>query len=313
MLIAALAPLLLVLSGPPGQDTMLVSTAWLAQHLKDPSLVLLEIGPEDSYNAGHIPGAQYVNFHALMKPHNMDPKMQHHAYDPSQAGSTLSLELPAIAQLDSVLDALGISANSSVVIYCSKEWITPAARAYLTLDYAGLRGRVALLDGGLTSWQAEGRPVTTDVPTVRPGSFRSTPRNDVVVDLAWVKSHRNDPGVHLVDARDHGFYVDSIDNGMARGGHIAGAGSVPFGDLVDSTSLRLKDKTELTRMFQAAGVRPGNTVVGYCHVGQQASLVYFVARYLGYDARLYDGSFEEWSAYPDLPIEGSHRAVSTGQ
>jgi thiosulfate/3-mercaptopyruvate sulfurtransferase len=289
---------------------MLVSTAWLAQHLTDPNLVLIEIGPKESYDAGHIPGAQFVDFHALMAPHQMDGK-----HEPQKLGApvVLALELPSVARLDSALNAIGMTGNSRVVIYFSKEWVTPAARAYLTLDYAGLRGQVALLDGGLTTWQAEARPVTTEVPVARAGSFRSTPQNDVVVTADWVSSHLRDPKVQLIDARNTEYYTDSEDNGMPRGGHIAGAASIPFPTLVDSTSLRFKDRAELLRMFTAAGVRPGTTVVGYCHVGQQASLVYFAARYLGLDARLYDGSFQEWSAHPDWPIEGAHRSTANAQ
>lgn len=291
-------------------DSMLVSATWLTQHLTDPNLVVIEIGPKDSYDAGHIPGAQFVDFHSLMAPHVMDGSQDHKQPGAPQA---LALELPSQARLDSVLSAVGISNYSRVVIYFSKEWVTPAARAYLTLDYAGLRGQVAMLDGGLTTWLAESRPVTKEVPVAHDGSFHSVPRTDVVVTADWVTSHLHDPKVQLVDARDAQYYSDSEDNGMPRGGHIAGAASIPFPTLVDSVSLRFKDRAELLRMFTAAGVKPGTTAVGYCHVGQQASLVYFAARYLGLDARLYDGSFQEWSGHPEWPIEGSHGTTARVQ
>ena len=88
---------------------------------------------------------------------------------------------------------------------------------------------------------------------------------------------------------------------MPRPGHIPNAVSIPFSSLLDSTN-RLKDPVSLKHIFQQAGVKDGSRVISYCHIGQQASLVYFAARYLGYEARLYDGSFEEWSGRKDLPL-----------
>ena len=306
MRIAILAFLFTIL-GVHTEDGMLVTSAWLAEHLRDPAVVLIEIGPKDSYDTGHIPGGRYVDFHAFAAPHQMGP--DHEAPKPGTVPA-LYLELPPAGQLDSLLGSLGISAHSRVVVSFSGDWVTPAARVYLTLDYAGLRGRVSLLDGGLTAWRAEGRPLSKETPPTRAGSFHSTPESDVVVSASWVTSHLQDPQVKVVDARSPEFYLDTVDNMMPRGGHIAGAVNIPFEDLVDSTTMRLKDTPELARIFRAAGVRQGQTVVGYCHIGQQASLVYFAARRLGYEARLYDGSFQEWSAHPDWPIEGSHRAAT---
>ena len=288
---------------PLGPDTILVSTAWVAEHLRDPSLVLLQVGPKKVYDAGHIPGARYLDYEALMAPHQMDSMVN------PPVGDALMTQLPSVAHLDSLLSRLGVTSDSRVVVYFGKDWVTPTTRAFLTLDYAGLRGRVFFLDVGLPTWRAEGRPVTTKAPVVAAGSFHAVPRNDVVVDRFYVKDHLDSEDVTIVDARDRVFYDDTEDNEMPRGGHIAGAASIPYTSLTDTSSLLLKDKAELARIFAAAGVVPGTTVVGYCHIGQQASLVYFVARYLGYAARLYDGSFQEWSAYPELPVEGANRSA----
>jgi thiosulfate/3-mercaptopyruvate sulfurtransferase len=292
-------------------DDFVVSTAWLAEHLRDPNLVLLEVGPKESYHAGHIPGAQFANFHSWMAPHRMDMDM--HKEETSSGPHPLNLELPPQARLDSAIDAAGISSNSIIVVYFGKDWVTPSARLFLTLDYAGLRGHVFYLDGGIRAWQAEGKPVTTEVPIVRSGTFKSSPRSDVVVTASWVNGHLHDPHVRIVDARDSQFYTDSVDNHMPRGGHIAGAASIPYESVTDTTVFKLKDKAELAQMFASAGIVPGSTVVSYCHIGQQGSLLYLVARYLGYDARLYDGSFEDWSAHPELPIEGARRSASNAR
>lgn len=290
---------------PPAADDILVSTAWLADHLSDPDLVILEVGPREAYEAGHIPGAQFMDLMSLSAPHNMSMSREERARD-----TALALELPALGRLDSTLGAFGISNTSRVVVYFNDEWLTPAARVFLTLDYAGLRGRIYYLDGGTTAWKAEKRPLSKDVPAPRHGSFHSAARSDVVVKSSFVKDHLHDPAIRILDARDAEFYNDSHDNGMKRGGHIAGAGSIPFGTLVDTLTMRFKSKAELGRMFAAQGVRPGATIVSYCHIGQQGSLLYFAARYLGYEARLYDGSFEDWSRQADLPVEGARRNPS---
>ena len=295
---AALGP-----SAPAGPDSMLVSTAWLAERLGGPDLVLFEIGPREEYDRGHIPGAQHLELRAVSAPHEMK---EGHGHD----DGALVLELPSAARLDSVLEARGVSDRSRVVLYPGGDWLTPAARVYLTLAWAGLGGRVSVLDGGLAAWRAERRPVSTEAPVVRPATnaLTLTPRADVVVDAGFVRSHLRDPKVALVDARDRGFWLDTLDNHMPRGGHIPGAASIPFTSLTDSAG-RLLPLETLRRTFREAGAAPGDLVVTYCHIGQQGSWVWLVARHLGYDARLYDGSFQEWSARAELPVSGARRSA----
>ncbi len=279
-----------------------VTSAWLAKHLSDPDLVLLYVGQDSVYKLAHIPGAQFVTSRNFAAP--MDTAAMSAMHDPARRGQphALTLELPAPARLDSALAAIGITSKSTVVI-TYEDWFTPSARGLLTLEYAGLKGHVFLLDRGTSIWKSEGHPVTTAIPAARMGNYHSVPHSDVVVDAAYVAAHLKTPGVTIVDARDPEFYDGTQQSEMnPRGGHIAGARSIPYGTLADSTNRMLPD-AELRKIFAAAGVKPGDTVISYCHIGQQGSLVYAVARELGFNARLYDGSFEDWSIRSELPVE----------
>lgn len=274
---------------PAVREAMIVSTEWLAQHLEDEALVLFQVGEKEEYAAGHIPGAQYLALADISTPR----------------GEGLSLELPPAAQLKTTLEKLGVSDKSRIVVYFSKDWVTPTARVFLTLDYLGFGDRTSILDGGLPAWRAEKRPVTTEEDIVKMGSLSAEPNKQIVVDAAWVNANLNKPGVMILDARAPKFYTGEDPGRMPRGGHIPNAKNIPFSSLVDDPSNKFKSPEALRALFNTAGVKPGDNIATYCHIGQQASLLYFVARYLGYDAHLYDGSFEDWSRRRDLPVEKS--------
>lgn len=268
------------------RGSMIVSTEWLAQHLEDDSLVLLQVGEKDEYVAGHIPGAQFITVADISTPR----------------GEGLSLELPPVAQLKTTFEKLGVSDKSRIVVYFSKDWVTPTARVFLTLTYLGLGERTSILDGGLPAWRAEKRPVTTEEDIVKMGNLTPQPIKQLVVDAAWVNANLNKPGVMILDARAPKFYTGEDVGRMPRGGHLPGAKSIPFSSLVEDLNNKFKSVETLRGLFNAAGVKKGDNVATYCHTGQQASLLYFAARYLGYDAHLYDGSFEDWSRRPELPV-----------
>jgi thiosulfate/3-mercaptopyruvate sulfurtransferase len=264
---------------------MLVSTAWLAEHLNDRSLVILQTGNRAGYDAGHVPGARLIEMSMI------------------SASGPLTLELPPVDKLKSAFEELGVSNNSRIVICFSGNSMTPATRVFFTLDYLGLGNQTSILDGGLEAWRAEGRPVATEASSIAHGNITSHPHPELIVDAAWVSTHLNDPKIAVVDARDPEFYSGASAGRMPRAGHIPGAVNITFSRLADSAN-KFKDSATLAKIFNEAGVREGKQVVSYCHIGLQASLVYFVAKYLGYDARLYDGSFEDWSKRSELPVVG---------
>ena len=272
-------------------EPLVVSTSWLSQHLQDRNLILFHIGEKPTYDSTHIAGAQYLTpFTDLSTP---------------RVEGQLALELPSRAFLDSVLSARGVSNDSRIVLYSSNGWYTPTSRTLFTLEYVGMRGRVSILDGGLDAWKAEGRPVTRDVPPVTAARFVSRPDSSLVADAGFVSGHLTDAKVRIVDARDTAFY-NGRETRQGRNGHIPGAASLPFATMVDSTG-HFRPVQLLRTQFSEAGVKDGQTVVTYCHIGQQASLVWFAARLLGYNARLYDGSFQDWAKRTELPVEGGRQ------
>lgn len=288
--LAALAAAPSRTSAAPARDALLVSADWLAEHISDKNLVLLHVGPRTTYDAGHIPGARFVDYGDL-------------ATDEAATGNSLQM-LPADVLRDKLIP-LGISDTSHVVVYFANEWVSPATRVVFTLDYAGLKD-VSLLDGGMGAWTRGSRGLTTDVPSAKPGTLAPLKPRPIVVDAGFVKSHLNTPGFAIVDGRNAGFY-DGVQTGGGpehpqRTGHIAGAHSVPFNSITDRTLL-VKPAEELSALFAKAGVKPGDTIVGYCHIGQQATAMLFAARTLGYTVLLYDGSFEDWSRHADYPVE----------
>jgi thiosulfate/3-mercaptopyruvate sulfurtransferase len=274
---------------PPAREPFLVTAAWLAEHLNDKNLVLFHVGDRAEYDAAHIPGAIFISLRDI-------------SLTREQAGG-LTLQMPPAEQLKETFETFGVSDDSRIIVYFGKDWVTPSARVLLTLEYLGLGDHASMLDGGQPVWTAAGNSVTAAVKQPARGSITPKPHPEIIADAAWVLAHLQDPSVNIVDARNTEFY-EGKPGGFPRGGHIPGALSIPFDSLTESeTSDKLKSIAELAEIFSKAGVKPGAEVVTYCHIGQQASFVRMVARMLGYKARLYDGSFEEWSKNPDLPVE----------
>lgn len=261
----------------PAHPEMVVSSQWLSQHLTDPNVVVLHVADKKSdYNRGHIPGARYLST------------------DDFVDGEVA--ELPSADRLRELFEKLGVSDGTHVVIYTTA-WFPMAARAYYTLDYLGHGDKTSLLDGGIEHWAGEKRPISQDAPPVTRGKLTLHVHEQVRALLAEAKqaSSAGTKAELLVDARPPRRY---------EAGHLPGALPVYWQDtLVDPKDDPLfLSVDKLESLFQSRGIKPGEKLVTYCEIGLQAAHVYFVAKYLGYDAAMYDGSFHEWSMVNDLPL-----------
>lgn len=158
----------------------------------------------------------------------------------------------------------------------------------------------------MDAWVREGRQVTDAVPPARTGTLPSLDVHPVIVTAPFVRAHLGTAGFAVVDARTAPFYQGTQTGGSKerphRTGHIAGALSIPFTEVFDDR-LMLRSAADLAALFTRARVKRGDTVIAYCHIGQQATAVIFAARTLGHPVRLYDGSFEEWSRLPGMPVD----------
>ena len=268
------------------RQPLVVTVDWLGDHLNDASLVLLQIGEKKDYESGHIPGAQFLDYASISTPH----------------GQGLMLELPPVEQLVSVFEKLGVTNRSHIILYFGTNWVTPTTRVYWTLDYLGLGDRTSILNGGLVAWQATHHPVSTETKQPAKGSLTPALRKEIVADAAWISSHLNQPAVTVIDARTHEFYNGSQSDGSPRSGHIPGAFNLSYLEVIDQDNNKFKSADGLKDLFRTAGLKPGNLMVSYCHIGQRATVLYFAAKMLGYDAKMYDGSWEDWSRRMDLPI-----------
>ena len=273
------------------RDGLVVSTTWLSEHLKDPNLVLLHVGDKGEYDTAHIPGARFVSLQDISVS--------------DRSGNGLILEMLPADTLRERLAAYGISDTSRIVAYFGKDWVSPTTRLMFTLDYAGLGAQSSLLDGGQPAWTRAGQAVTAVVPEIKTGALSALKIQPLVVNRDYVRDHLGKAGQAVVDGRGTSLYDGTQTGGGKdrphRTGHIAGAGSFPFNETTDD-ALLLRSPDELKTRLEKAGAKPGDTVIGYCHIGQQATAMLFAARTLGYRVLLYDGSFEDWSRYPELPV-----------
>lgn len=269
----------------PNAANMLVTTAWLAEHQNDRELVMLHVGSKAQYDSGHIAGARHTSLDEVALPN---------------VPSGLTLQLAGVEQLTAWAVRNGIGDRTRVIVIPHDGALQSATRVFITLAYLGAMDRISLLNGSYQAWKSELRAVTTTAPAAAP-AVTLTPklRPDIIATIAQVEAATNDGTRHIIDARLARFY-NGDGGGFPRPGHIPTAVNVPLSSV--STNGYLKSIGELKTLFADAGVDQSKPVITYCHIGQQATLLWFVATMLGHDARMFDGSFQEWSGTARLPV-----------
>ncbi|MCU1334005.1 MAG: Thiosulfate sulfurtransferase [Candidatus Angelobacter sp.] len=278
---------------PKLRQEMLVTTAWLAENLSEPDVVVLCItSTPDFYAKDHIPGARQIMLSDIAVTRDGVPN-----------------ELPSVEALRRVFAAAGVSNSSRVVLY-GERYNLLATRAYFTLDYLGVAARVAVLDGGHDKWTAERRPLSTEIPQAKTATLTVSPRPEILIDTKTMRelSQRKPDSIALVDARPaKEFTGEQRSEDVTKAGHIPGARGLYWMDmLVSRVNPILKPEAELRRMYSELNAKIDQPLVTYCRTGMQSSFDYFVAKFLGYEPSMYDASFFEWSK-SDLPAETSSR------
>jgi len=271
---------------------VLVSTEWVAQHLSDPKVRIVE-SDEDVllYDVGHVPGAVKIDWVSDLN----DPLVRDY------------IDRERFAKL---LSEKGIGNDTAVVFYGDKNnwWACYAFWVFQLFGHTNAR----IVDGGRKKWIDEGRELTKEVPIYPRTTYRAPARDD-----SRIRAFRDDvlkhvrSGQPLVDVRSPGEYSGQLlhmpdypQEGALRGGHVPGAKNIPWGKAVAEDG-RFKSAAELRALYQGEGITPDKDIIAYCRIGERSSHTWFVLTYLlGYPkVRNYDGSWTEWGNAVGLPIE----------
>jgi thiosulfate/3-mercaptopyruvate sulfurtransferase len=277
---------------PPGGGAVrLVTTAWLAERLGSPDLMILDVQPNvHDYILEHIPGARYMN--------------EGHFRDHS--GDQPARFVPAEAA-EPVIREAGLRTDVPVVVYTGvgayKGWgdgLEQTMVAYSLARYG--HNRVCVLDGGLDRWKAEGRPLSQEYPAAARSGFRAAVQSDYFVDYGEFLRIKDDPDVILLDARPPDKYEGQ--GPWSRPGHIPGAVNVPWQDLMDGTNKALlRPLPEVRAIVEGRGAVPEKRIICSCGTGREATNEFLLFRfYLGYPrVQLHEGAFTEWVSHPENP------------
>jgi len=272
----------------------LVSTEWLHAHLKDPDLRILDgsyylpqMGrdPRAEYDAAHIPNARFFDID-----------------DVADHGSDLPHMVPPVEKFMSRMRAMGVGDGHQVVVYDGMGLFS-AARVWWLFKLMG-QNNIAVLDGGLPKWQAEGRPVEDLPPVIRDRHMTVRRQNQMVKDVTQVSAASKLGDHEIIDARSPGRFRGEEPEPRAglRPGHIPGSKNVCFKDLLNADQT-MKNPVEIRQIFEAAGVDFNKPAITTCGSGVTAAVLSLGLERIGKtDHSLYDGSWSEWGMFPTVPV-----------
>ena len=272
----------------------LVSTEWLHAHLKDPDMRILDgsyylpqMGrdPRAEYDAVHIPNARFFDID-----------------DVSDHGSDLPHMVPPVEKFMSRMRAMGVGDGHQVVVYDGMGLFS-AARVWWLFKLMG-QNNIAVLDGGLPKWQAEGRPVEDLPPVIRDRHMTVRRQNHMVKDVTQVSAASKLGDYEIIDARSPGRFRGEEPEPRAglRPGHIPGSKNVCFKDLLNADQT-MKNPVEIRQIFEAAGVDFNKPAITTCGSGVTAAVLSLGLERIGKtDHSLYDGSWSEWGMFPTVPV-----------
>jgi thiosulfate/3-mercaptopyruvate sulfurtransferase len=271
---------------------VLVETQWVADHLHDPTIRLIEVDVDTAaYETGHLPGAVGWNWR-------------------QDTQQPIRRDIPDRASLEALLSRSGVANETTVILYGdNNNWF--ATYAYWLLKMHG-HADARLMNGGRKKWVDEGRALTTDLPAVTPTAYRASDPNVAIrATRGRVEASLGLAGRGLVDVRSPKEYSGELlapenlpQEGAQRGGHIPGAANIPWLQAVQEDG-SFKPAHALRALYEGHGITPDKEIIAYCRIGERSSHTWFVLHeLLGYpQVRNYDGSWTEWGSLIGAPIE----------
>jgi thiosulfate/3-mercaptopyruvate sulfurtransferase len=283
----------------------LIETSALAARLDDPALRIVDmrgyvrtserdgvqhaeyVGAREVYEKSHIPGAVYIDW----------------TRDIVDLTDPIAVQVAPPQRFAEAMGRLGIGDEHLVVAYDTHPASQFATRLWWVLNYYG-HGRVVILNGGLHKWQRENLPMTAAFASYPPATFTPRVQPQLRATADEVLSLLHKPGVAVIDARDKGQYTGVVVREHGRAGRIPGALNIPREELIDASAGTFRSNEELSQVFSQAHLSPSEHIVAYCNGGVAATTVLFSLAMLGYPSLTnYDGSWNEWGARQDLPVE----------
>jgi thiosulfate/3-mercaptopyruvate sulfurtransferase len=283
----------------------LVETTWLAGHLQDPNLRIVDmrgyvraserdgvqeahyVGARDEYEQAHIPGASYIDWTS----------------DIVDSDDPIEAQIAPAGKFAQAMARLGIGDQHVVVAYDEHPASQFATRLWWALKFYG-HEQVVVLNGGLAKWKREKLPMTDTIPQYPPATFTPVVHTELRATAEDVLKLLGQQDVTLIDARDRRQYTGALVRRPGRPGHIPGALNIPREEIIDSETGTFRDNEDLARVFSHTHVLPQQHIVAYCNGGVAATTILFSLAMLGYPSLTnYDGSWNEWGERQDLPVE----------